>query len=218
MPKTWIFDLDNTLHDAEPYIFPEMNRLMNDYVSQHLGIGVDEADALRLHYWQRYGTTLSGLLHHHDHIDPEHFLAETHRFADLPRQLRPMRGLRATLARLPGRKILFTNAPLAYAVTVLRGLGVAYRFDGVIAIQQTRLRPKPDLAGYRRLLQRYRLDPRRCVMVEDSRGNLAPARRLGMATVWLARRARRGPVVDVALHRLDALPAIAGRRGWLHNK
>ncbi len=211
---TWIFDLDNTLHDAEPYIFPAMNRLMTAYVARHLDISEAEADALRLHYWQRYGTTLAGL-QRHGHIDPEHFLAETHRFPDLQRKLRPMRALQATLARLPGRKILFTNAPLAYAVSVLRGLRVAHHFDGVIAIQHTRHRPKPSPVGYRKLLARYRLNPRRCVMVEDTHANLVTAKRLGMATVWLGRKAHHGGVVDIGLPSLAQLPRHAGHRGWL---
>lgn len=211
---TWIFDLDNTLHDAEPYIFPEMNKLMTAYVAQHLGISDAEADALRLHYWQRYGTTLAGLMRH-GHVDPEHFLAETHRFTDLARQIKPMQALHATLAQLPGRKILFTNAPEAYAVTVLRGLRVAQLFDGLVAIQHTGMRPKPSPSGYRGLLRRYRLQARDCIMVEDTSANLVTAKRLGMRTVWIGAQAHRGAHVDVAIHRLLALPRQANRLGWL---
>ncbi|GAB3259335.1 HAD family hydrolase [Chitinimonas naiadis] len=211
---TWIFDLDNTLHDAEPYIFPEMNRLMTAYVAQHLGISAAEADVLRLQYWQRYGTTLAGL-QRHGHIDPEHFLNATHQFPDLARELRPMQALHATLQRLPGRKILFTNAPEAYAITVLRGLRVAHLFDGLVAIQHTGLQPKPRFSGYRGLLHRYRLNPRDCIMVEDTAVNLVTAKRLGMRTVWLAPHARRNDRVDIGLTRLLDLPRQARQLGWL---
>ncbi|QDQ26428.1 pyrimidine 5'-nucleotidase [Chitinimonas arctica] len=211
---TWIFDLDNTLHDAEPFIFPEMNRLMTRYMATHLDMSEEQADSLRLHYWQRYGTTLAGLLRH-DGVDAAHFLSETHHFPHLLRQLLPMRGMQAMLRRLPGRKILFTNGPQAYALAVLRGLGIAHLFDGVIAVEHTRLRPKPEAIGYRQLLKRYRLDPSRCIMVEDTHANLVTARKLGIRTVWLGRRARHGFMVDLALPALAHLPRHAKRRGWL---
>ena len=204
MKPTWIFDLDNTLHDAEPYIFPEMNRQMTRYVATHLDISETEADALRIRYWRQYGSTLAGLLHH-GHLDPEHFLRKTHEFPDLARKLTPMRALRQTLAKLPGRKVLFTNAPLDYAVSVLRALRIDHLFVGVIAMQQTGFRPKPHLAGYLGLLRRYRLDPTHCIMVEDTRHNLVTAKRLGMRTVWLSRKLNAGPAVDVRISRFNTL-------------
>jgi putative hydrolase of the HAD superfamily len=203
---TWIFDLDNTLHDAESYVFPEMNRRMTAYMARHLDLTPDEADALRTHYWARYGATLSGLIRHAPHLDPAHFLRETHDLPDLARELRPMRALRATLARLPGRKLLYTNGQLEYAVTVLRELRVAHLFDGIVAIEHGRFRPKPQVHGYRWLLRRYRLDPHRCVMVEDSRENLLTAKRLGLATVWLTRKLKSGPAVDLTVRELAELP------------
>lgn len=214
MPPTWIFDLDNTLHDAEPYIFPEMNRLMTAYVAAHTGLSRAEADALRLHYWQRYGTTLSGLQKHYG-VDAEHFLHHTHQFAQLPQALRPMRALHAVLRQLPGRKILFTNAPSAYAHAVLRGLRIAHHFEGVIAIQHTAYRPKPHFAGYRQLLRQHRLAAANCIMVEDTRANLLSAKRLGMRTIWLNPRPWHGHGVDLALRELSELPRAVRRLGWL---
>jgi putative hydrolase of the HAD superfamily len=35
---TWIFDLDNTLHDARPHIFPHINRSMTEYLEQMLAL------------------------------------------------------------------------------------------------------------------------------------------------------------------------------------
>lgn len=214
MPKTWIFDLDNTLHDAEPYIFPEMNRLMTAYMVRHTGLSEAEADVLRVHYWQRYGTTLSGLQRHFG-VSAEHFLHHTHQFPRLRHELRPMRALHAILRQLPGRKILFTNAPQAYARAVLRGLRIRPYFSAVLAIQQTGFRPKPQLAGYRRLLRTHRLNPHHCVMVEDTRANLRPAKRLGMRTVWLNGRPRHDWSTDLALRQLSELPRAARLRGWL---
>ena len=83
---TWLFDLDNTLHDARPHIFPHLNRAMTDYVRTHIGCDEEEANRLRDDYWNRYGATMLGLVRHHG-ADPNHFLRETHRFADLPAQV-----------------------------------------------------------------------------------------------------------------------------------
>jgi putative hydrolase of the HAD superfamily len=186
---TWIFDLDNTLHDASPHIFPRMNRAMTEYVMRHAGLDEEAANELRRSYWRRYGATLSGLVRHHG-TDPHHFLAETHRFPDLPALVRPEPGLRASLARLPGRKLVFSNSPLHYARAVLGALGVAGLFDAVFTIEHTGFRPKPDVRGFRELMRSHRLVGRRCIMVEDATENLRTAKRLGMTTVLITGRGR----------------------------
>jgi putative hydrolase of the HAD superfamily len=89
---------------------------------------------------------------------------------------------------------------------VLALTGLTPLFDAVYTIESLRFRPKPDPAGFRALLRAERLDPRRCVMVEDSLENLVTAKRLGMGTVWISTRRRGSPWVDVHLRRLRALP------------
>jgi putative hydrolase of the HAD superfamily len=84
--RTWLFDLDNTLHNATPHIFPHINRSMRRYIERHLGVDESEATRIRQDYWIRYGATLLGLMRHHG-TDPEHFLWETHQFPDLERML-----------------------------------------------------------------------------------------------------------------------------------
>ncbi|WP_374348319.1 pyrimidine 5'-nucleotidase, partial [Chitinimonas sp.] len=184
----WIFDLDNTLHDANGYVFPQMKQEMTAYIARHVGIAPEQAQQLHHHYWQHYGTTLAGLQRHHGPVDAAHFLRETHVLAALEQHLSPMRNLHRTLRQLPGRKFLFTNAPLAYARRVIAQLGIAHLFDAVQAIEHARLLPKPHAYGYRRLLQRHQLDPQRCIMVEDTPDNLRTAKQLGMRTVLLGER------------------------------
>ena len=207
---TWLFDLDNTLHDASPHIFPHINLSMREYIERHLGVDSHEATRLRQHYWDRYGATLTGLMRHHD-IDPHHFLRETHRFEDLPAMALFEPGLAETLRRLPGRKILFSNAPRRYAETLLRLAGIRRLFCAVYSIECLRFRPKPAIGGFLHLLRREGLDPRRCIMVEDSLGNLKTAKRLGMKTVWVSAGLRRPPCVDVCIDRLRRLPEMLGR-------
>jgi len=209
---TWIFDLDNTLHDASPHIFPHINRSMTDYLREHLHLDEGEASALRVHYWKAYGATLLGLMRHHG-TDPQHFLRQTHQFPDLDRMVVAECGLRHALRRLPGRKVLFSNAPQHYAESVLGLLRVADLFDAFYSVEQTRYQPKPSAGGFRLLLSREQLVPRRTVLVEDSLLNLRTARRLGMKTVWVTRDPRSPGWLDAKVASVLSLPRIASRIG-----
>ena len=208
--RVWVFDLDNTLHNASPHIFPHINSAMTAYLQTHLGLDAAAAGELRRHYWQRYGATLIGLMRHHA-IDPEHFLRATHDVDDLPAKIVREPALRATLQRLPGRKLVFSNAPAHYAAAVLQALGIADLFDDVFSIEHTGYRPKPDSYGFLRLFHRNRLHADRCVMVEDTLANLQTAKKLGMATVWVARSAKTPGYVDVSVRNLMQLPRLAWR-------
>jgi putative hydrolase of the HAD superfamily len=205
--RAWIFDLDNTLHDARPHIFPHINGSMTAYLAEHLGLGEEDANELRNRYWRRYGATLIGLIRHHG-IDPHHFLRATHPFSELDRMVVGRRELRSTLRRLRGRRIVFSNAPEHYARAILKALGVADLFDDVFCIERTRFRPKPDVHGFRRLLREHRLQPSRCIMVEDSLENLRTAKRLRMKTVWVDASSRAPAWVDVHVRHVVRLPRL----------
>jgi putative hydrolase of the HAD superfamily len=206
----WIFDLDNTLHNASAHVFPHINRSMTEYLQQHLQLDEAGANALRMHYWQRYGATLSGLMRHHG-TDPDHFLWHTHQFPDLERMVLREPRLHHVLKSLPGRKVVFSNAPQHYAHAVLKLLRIDGLFDDVMAVEQTRYRPKPDSFGFMRLLQRHRLKAAQCVMVEDSAENLQAAKRLGMRTVWVTAETRKPPYVDVKVRNVMELPRAMSR-------
>lgn len=202
---SWIFDLDNTLHNAMVHVFPRINRAMTEYIQHHLAINEAEANALRRQYWLRYGATLLGLVRHHD-TDPDHFLKWTHRFPDLKCVVVAEPMLRATLHRLPGRKFVFSNAPVHYANEVLKVLGITDLFNAVYTIEHTRYQPKPDTYGFLRLCRSHHLHPTRCVMVEDNLENLRTAKRLGMKTVWINAASRAPGFVDASVRSIARLP------------
>ena len=114
--------------------------------------------------------------------------------------------LRQVLKRLPGKKIVFSNAPQHYARDVLKLLRVEDLFDDLFAIEHTHYRPKPQMAGFIRLLRKHRLNPMQCVMVEDSADNLQTAKRLGMKTVWVSASTRQPAYVDVKIQNVMQLP------------
>ncbi len=208
--RTWLFDLDNTLHNASAHIFPHISRAMTAYMCEHLKVDAAEATRLRQAYWQRYGATLLGLMRHHD-VSPEHFLHHTHQIPDLPAIVIAEPSLGAVLRRLPGRKIIFSNAPQKYTETVLAAAGIRRCFSAIYAIERLRFDPKPAIGGFFRLLADEKLDPRDCIMVEDTLVNLKTAKRLGMKTVWVSACTRRPPCVDVRLASVLDLPRRLGR-------
>ena len=210
----WLFDLDNTLHDAGSHVFGELKLSMRAYIRREVGVDEAEAERLNLHYWQRYGATLLGLMRHHG-VRPAHFLHDTHRLPGLEQRVSGHRHDFAALQRLPGRKLILTNAPRAYALRVLGALGIARLFDAVIAIEDMamfgQLRPKPDARMLRRVTVRLRVPPRRCVLVEDTLVHQRAARRVGMGTVWMQRFARAAPH-GPAPQRWSMQPAYVDRR------
>ena len=181
----WLFDLDNTLHDTSHKIFREINIGMTAAVMETLELDEAAASELRTRYYRRYGATLLGLVRHHN-IDPHAFLQRSHAF-DIAPLVKAERGLRDKLNRLPGRKVLFTNAPLHYARAVLKHLGILRCFDHLWGIEQMqflgRFRPKPSVALMRHILAHEGIHPRRAVLVEDTVENLRSARKAGLRTV-----------------------------------
>ena len=98
----------------------------------------------------------------------------------------------AALDRLPGRKFVFTNADEGYARRVLDRLGLANAFDGMHDIHAMDYVPKPHPAAYAAICARHGIDPARALFVDDMARNLAPAKALGMTTVWLDNGSERG--------------------------
>ena len=210
--RVWIFDLDNTLHDARPYIFPSMHDQMNAYLMRRFGLDEAGAGAMRSFFWERYGTTMRGLVRHHGE-DPKKFIRETHQFPELGPMVVSHPALGHALARLEGKRLVFSNAPRHYVVEVLRALGVARWFDAVYTIESTRYKPKPAFNGFRVLLRAHNLEAHRCAFIDDMPENLRAARRLGMSTVWVSGEPRRAPFADLRVKSVTELPRLVFRHG-----
>ena len=208
--RVWIFDLDNTLHDARARIFPAMHDQINAYLQRRFGVDEVGADAMRTGFWQRYGTTLNGLMRHHGE-DPRRFLAETHAFPELASMVVSENALKHALGRLAGRKLMYSNAPRHYVEGVLDALGVRRYFDGVYTIEDARYRGKPALHGFHYVLRKHDLDPHRCAFVDDALENLRTAHRLGMSTVWVSPAPRRVRFVDLRVSSIVELPRLVFR-------
>lgn len=181
----WLFDLDNTLHDTSHKIFPYISEGMTRAVMTCLDVDQEQAQYLRTKYWKRYGATMIGLVKHHG-VDAHKFLWHSHDF-DVRPLIKAERGLHHKLGRLPGRKVLVTNAPLHYARAVLKHLGILRHFHSLWSIEHMKLhghyKPKPSSAILRHILACEGISPHRAVLVEDTLSNLRGARRAGLRTV-----------------------------------
>ncbi len=203
-PPVYIFDLDDTLHNASAHIFPVMNQAMTQYIMDTLNIDEDAAHKLRQHYWQIYGATLKGLMRHHG-VDAYHFLQTTHAFMDLPNMVVQVKRLKHMLNSLQGRKCVFTNAPREYAMRVLEILDIADCFELVFSVESTHFHGKPSPRGFAMLLRTLKVNANQCVMFEDNLPALMTAKRLGMRTVWISRQLKRPNFVDYRLSSVLAL-------------
>lgn len=179
---SWIFDLDNTLYSPDARLFDLIDERMGAFIMRLLGCDAVEARRVQKQYFHDHGTTMAGLMRHHG-VEPEDFLVDVHDIA-LDR-IAPDARLRAGLERLPGRKLIFTNADADYAARVLAARGIADLFDGICDIRITRYTPKPDAAAYAMMIAHLGVDPAKSLFVEDMARNLTPAKALGMTTVWL---------------------------------
>lgn len=187
--RDWIFDLDNCLYPASTGLFALIDERMGAYIQRLLKCDPVEARKVQKAHFHAHGTTLAGLMADHG-VDPHDFLDDVHAIP-LERVERDERLARG-LARLPGRKFVFTNGDAPYARRVLEAIGVHDHFDELHDIHASELRPKPDPHGYRLLCERFGIEPAHAVLVEDMAQNLKPAKELGMTTVWVDNGSERG--------------------------
>lgn len=179
---TWIFDLDNTLYPAGANLFALIDQRMTAFIADFLSVNPVEARRIQKDYFLGHGTTLAGLMAEHE-VDPAAFLSYVHDIEmDALEENAP---LAAALARLPGRKLVFTNGDRPYALKVLDRLGLGESFEAVQDIHAMDLVPKPAASAYAGLCAAFGIDPTRALFVEDMARNLKPAKAIGMTTVWV---------------------------------
>jgi putative hydrolase of the HAD superfamily len=177
---------------------------MTQYIMDNLKMDEAAAHSLRKHYWRVYGATLKGLMRHHS-VDPYHFLNETHKLITLADMVLQTKRLRHMLQTLQGRKVIFTNAPRGYALRVVDLLGIGDCFELVFSVENTKFHAKPSVRGFQILLKTLKTNPSNCVMLEDNLPALMTAKRLGMHTIWVAKKLQKPNFVD---HRINSVLAL----------
>jgi putative hydrolase of the HAD superfamily len=180
--KYWLFDLDNTLYSGDTKVFDQIDKKMSFFISKKLKVSMKEAKKIQKNYFHEYNTTLNGMIKNHK-IDAKEFLDFVHD-VDL-NFLKKDQHLYNELVNLIGKKYIFTNGSRAHASNVTKRIGVENLFDGVFDIVDSDFIPKPSIEPYKKIIQKYGLDPEYCIFIEDIARNLKPAYELGMKTVWI---------------------------------
>lgn len=181
MITTLLFDLDDTMYPPSTGIMSQVRTRILDYIQSRLNLPADEADKLRRHYLQIYGTTMRGLQVNHA-IDPDEYLHHVHDFALEP-YLQPNTRLDTALRAIPQNKVIFTNASKEHARQVLSALGVSHHFSRIVDVRDMAYESKPQPAAYQRICKLLGVSPDACTLFEDSIRNLRPAKAMGMLTV-----------------------------------
>ena len=182
--KLWLFDLDNTLHNADAGIFACINQAMTAYMADRLSLSLADASDLRAHYWQRYGATLFGLQHHHPEISVQDFLNHTHPLDTILPLLSFEPDLHTSLQAIPGPKVIFSNAPMFYIDALCQKMAISPFFIKQFGTDTLNYAIKPSASAYQQVYQDQGYAPEACIMVDDSLPNLETAKALGMQTVW----------------------------------
>lgn len=181
--RHWVFDLDNTLYPPEARLFDQIEVRMTRWVMETLGVDHAKADTLRVQYWEKYGTTLAGLMAEHD-VDPHGYLQDVHEIS--MDHLEPDTALARRIDALPGRKIVFTNGSEPYARRVLSARGLSDVFEAVYGVEHAAFRPKPERAAFETVFAHAGIETPRAAMFEDEPRNLRAPHDMGMRTVHVA--------------------------------
>ncbi len=177
---TWVFDLDNTLYPFDCGLWPMIEERITLYLIQHSGLDGASARALQRYYYHQHGTTLRGLVEE-DGVSPDDFLDFVH---DIDRSgLAPHPALADEIARLPGRKLIFTNGSRSHALATIEQLGLGGLFEDAFDIVAAGLAPKPLDAAFDAFFRAHSVEPTRAAMFEDIAKNLDVPRARGMTTV-----------------------------------
>lgn len=200
--EAWIFDLDNTLYPPGSAVLLEAEQRICHFIEERLGLARADAWRLQKDCLREDGSTLAGLIKRFS-IDPEPYLAFVND-VDVT-TLSPAPQLREALARLPGKRIVFTNNCARYAERVLGRLGVADQFGAICDIRAIGFAAKPSPAAYTATVACTGVAPQRSAMFEDAERNLAPAHAIGMTTVWLRHPAEEHPPPAHVHHYTDDL-------------
>ena len=180
--KYWIFDLDNTLYSGQTKVFSEVDKKMSAFISKKMNVDLMKAKEIQKKYFYEYGTTLSGLMKQNN-IDPHDFLDFVHDIdiSWLPKDLK----LKNELIKIKEKKFIFTNGSHAHVENVTKQLGIDGLFDGAFDIVDANFVPKPYIDPYKKIIDKFKIEPTKSILIEDIAHNLEQAKNLGMKTCWL---------------------------------
>ncbi len=202
---TFFVDLDDTLYPASSGLWLAIRRRINLFVAQKLSLPLEEATSVQLGLFRKYGTTLRGLQAMYQ-VDEEEYLKFVH---DVPLSdyIGPDPGLKETLLAYPQEKIIFTNADRSHARRVMAALGLEDCFAEVIDVHSFYPYCKPMPEAFQATFSLLDVNPRQCVLIDDTLSNLVTAKAFGMRTIWITEKPP-APAADDIIPALKDLPSV----------
>jgi putative hydrolase of the HAD superfamily len=180
--KNILFDCDGVLYNDLNAVFGQVSKRMTNYISKKLNFDIKKAKELQTNYFHKYNTSLNGLMIHHD-IPPEDFLKDVHNI-DLTFMKKDL-FLREVLGSLNLKKFIFTNGSKEHVENIIKHLGIDDLFDGIFDIVDAGFHPKPEAKAFDLMINKFNIDPKETLYIEDIAKNLSIAKNRGSTTAWL---------------------------------
>ena len=180
--KNILFDCDGVLYNDLKAVFGQVSKRMTNYISKKLNLDIKKAKELQTNYFHKYNTSLNGLMIHHD-IPPEDFLKDVHNI-DLTFMKKDL-FLREVLGSLNLKKFIFTNGSKEHVENIIKHLGIDDLLDGVFDIVDAGFHPKPEAKAFDLMINKFNIDPKETLYIEDIAKNLSIAKNRGSTTAWL---------------------------------
>ena len=180
--KNILFDCDGVLYQDLEAVFGQVSKKMTEYISKKLNLDLKVAKELQRSYFHKYDTSLNGLMIHHN-IPPKEFLDYVHDI-DLS-FLEKDKTLRNELESSNLRKFVFTNGSKEHVKNITTSLGIDDQFENVFDIVDAKYNPKPAAKAFDLMLEKFKIDPKETLYIEDIAKNLSIGKKRGTITAWL---------------------------------
>ncbi len=180
--KNILFDCDGVLYQDLEAVFGQVSKKMTEYISKKLNLDLKVAKELQRSYFHKYDTSLNGLMIHHD-IPPREFLDYVHDI-DLS-FLEKDQTLREELESINLRKFVFTNGSKEHVKNITTSLGIDDQFENVFDIVDAKYNPKPAAKAFDLMIEKFKIDPKETLYIEDIAKNLSIGKERGTITAWL---------------------------------
>ncbi len=180
--KNILFDCDGVLYQDLEAVFGQVSKKMTEYISKKLNLDLKVAKELQRSYFHKYDTSLNGLMIHHD-IPPREFLDYVHDI-DLS-FLEKDQTLRNELESTNLRKFVFTNGSKEHVKNITTSLGIDDQFENVFDIVDAKYNPKPAAKAFDLMIEKFKIDPKETLYIEDIAKNLSIGKKRGTITAWL---------------------------------
>ncbi|KAJ3672961.1 hypothetical protein LUZ60_006335 [Juncus effusus] len=198
-----LIDLDDTLYPAEAGISQGTKKNIDEFLAIKCDISAERASSLRVELFQKYGSSLAGLIALGYDVNPDEYHSYVHGRLPYDR-IMPDPHLAQLLNSIHQPKILFTNSDRRHVTRALARLGIEEEcFSQIICFEtmnphffvetkdaniSTEVILKPSMKAVEIAVQLAGFDPYQMLFLDDSERNIAMGKAEGLHTVLVGKR------------------------------